>query len=544
MGAFVFGTRRRGSTRAKALLGLLTAAAGFAALPAPALADFTASLSLDQSAGTMAGGSRAIGFDEKFGSTSGDAVRTVSLALPPGVLANESIAGGECLRSSSPNAACQVGSGTVSLAGGGSQSFALDLVKPPNPADFAGLASVLGTTPLTTSDVTLGVSGAATVVSHLPPGIAETNFTVMDRLPTSCPSPAANVTMTAVSQSGVSAIATAPLIVTGCSGLPYAPTLAVSEAKDAKDTGATLGFDITQAANEAASQAIVLKLPSGLGPNLAADARCLTGTGTGCVVGSATATSPLAASKLSGTVALAGSKTSPTVTVSFPAPFAITLIGDVSLTAGTVTINNVPDVPLTHLSLTITGPHGQKAFTTSCTPSSTTGTFTSQSGVTKTVSSKVTLRNCAASPTATGSTSGLATGHPKLRIKASQGQGAPNIAALAVGLPAGLKFARPGITTSKTCAGKHGKNCTMLIKGFGVSGASVKSVALKGGTLVVTLKKAAGRVTVNVGGPVLTETGSLQSAVKNHNVKTITVTLKVTDARHTTTSVPLKLTTH
>jgi hypothetical protein len=111
-------------------------------------------------------------------------------------------------------------------------------------------------------------------------------------------------------------------------------------------------------------------------------------------------------------------------------------------------------------------------------------------------------------------------------------------------LPAGLKFARPGITTSKTCAAKHGKNCTMLIKGFGVSGASVKSVALKGGTLVVTLKKAAGRVTVNVGGPVLTETGSLQSAVKNHNVKTITVTLKIADAKHTTTSVPLKLTTH
>ena len=311
MSRLLISARRVGAGQAKAVVGLVIAAAALVALPATALADFTASLSLDQSAGTMAGSSRAIGFDEKFGSTSGDVVRTVSLALPPGLLANESIAGGGCLRSSSPNAACQVGSGTVSLAGGGSQSFAVDLVKPPNPADFVGLASVLGSTPLTISDVTLDASGAATVVSTLAAGIAETNVTLTDRLPTSCPSPAANVTMTAVSQSGVSVTATAPLTITGCSGLPYAPTLAVSEAKDAKDTGATLGFDITQAANEAASKTIALKLPSGLGVNLGADARCLTGAGTGCVVGTAMATSPLAPTKLSGTVTLAGSATKP-----------------------------------------------------------------------------------------------------------------------------------------------------------------------------------------------------------------------------------------
>lgn len=273
----VFWAGRRGSRQA--LLGLVAAAAAFAAvLPANASADFTASLSLDQSAGTTAGSSPAIGFDEKFGSSSGDAVRTVGLALPPGLLANESIAGGRCLLSSSPNAGCQVGSGTITLAGGGSQPFAVDLVKPQNPADVAGLSFVFGTTPLTTSDVTLGAGGVATVVSSLAAGIAETNFTFTDlRLPSSCPSPGANVTMTAVSQSGVSVTATAPLTVTGCSGLPYAPTLAVSEAKDATDAGATLGLDITQAASEAASKTIMLKLPSGVGVNLAADARCLTG---------------------------------------------------------------------------------------------------------------------------------------------------------------------------------------------------------------------------------------------------------------------------
>jgi hypothetical protein len=510
-----------------------------AAFPTNALADFTASLSLDQSAGTTAGSSPAIGFDEKFG---GDAVKTVSLVLPPGLLANESIAGGGCLRSSSPNPACQVGSGTVGLAGGGSQSFAVDLVKPPNPADVAGLTSALGTTPITTSDVTLGANGAATVVSNLAAGIAETNFTFTDlRLPSSCPSPAANVTMTAVSQSGVSVATTAPLTITGCSGLPYAPTLAVSEAKDAKDQGATLGLDITQAANEAASKTIVLKLPSGLAVNVAADATCLTGAGTGCVIGTATATSPLAPMKLTGTVRLAGSKSSPTVTVSFPAPFAITLVADVSLTAGTVTINNMPDVPLTRLNLTITGRKGQKAFTTNCTPSNTTGTFTSQNGVTKTVSSKVTLTDCAARLTVSGSISGLASDHPKLRIRASRGQSAPDIASVTVRLPAGLKIARSALTT-KPCVTKHSnKKCATTTKGLGVSGASVKSVALKGGELVLTLQKAAAGVVINLSAPVLTETSSLQSGVNKHKVTSVTATLKITDAKRTTTSLPLKI---
>jgi hypothetical protein len=216
------------------------------------------------------------------------------------------------------------------------------------------------------------------------------------------------------------------------------------------------------------------------------------------------------------------------------------------LTAGTVTINNVPDVPLTDLKLMITGPNGQKAFATTCRPSNTTGTFTSQSGVTKVVSSKVTLTHCAASPTASGSARGLATGHPRLRLTASQGQGAAKIASIAVGAPTGLKFARSVISTTRTCITKHGKRMctTTLIKGLGVSGAKVKTVAVTGGTLMITLKKAAEDVAVNLSGPALTETSSLRSEVKKHKVTSVTATLKVTDAKHTTTSVPLKLDAH
>jgi hypothetical protein len=531
MGDFLLGARRRWSHQPRALLGLVAAAAAWAALPATALADFTPSLSLDQTAGTTAGSSPAIGFDEKFASSTGDTVKSVTLALPPGLLPNESIAGGACLRSSTPIPACQVGSGTITLVGGGSQSITADIVKPPNPADVAGLAVVTDTGGQLTGDVTLGAAGATVTFANLA-FITETNVSLTGlRMPSSCPSPAADVTMTAVSQAGTSATATAPLTVTGCSGLPYAPTLAVSEAKDATDDGATLGLETTQAANEAASKAIVLKLPSDLGVNLAADGRCLTRAGRGCVVGTATATSPLAPMKLTGTVTLGRSEMGPAITVSFPAPFAITLLGDVNLTTGTVTINHVPDVPLTDLKLTITGANGHKAFTTSCTPSRTTGTFTSQSGVTKIVSAKATLTNCAGGPTASGAASGLPTGHPKLRIKVSRGQGAARIASVAVALPAGLKFARSRITTTP-------------IKGLAVSGASVKSVALKGGKLVLTFKKGARSLTVKVNGPILTETGSLQRGVKERKVNSVTLTLEVTDAKHTTTSVPLKLKAH
>jgi hypothetical protein len=110
-------------------------------------------------------------------------------------------------------------------------------------------------------------------------------------------------------------------------------------------------------------------------------------------------------------------------------------------------------------------------------------------------------------------------------------------------LPSGLTFAR-GLTTNQTCTSKHGaEQCTTttLIKGLRVSGASMKSVALRAGRLVVTLTRAAASLTVTVGGPLLSESDSLQHRVTAHKVKSVTVTLYVTDAKHATTAVPLQL---
>ncbi len=338
--------------------------------------------------------------------------------------------------------------------------------------------------------------------------------------------------------------------VTGCTGLPYAPVLTASVTKDAKDQGGELNVGIAQGATESANQSITLGLGKALTPNIDTDVPCLTGSGSGCNIGTAAATSPLLPSVAlaAGSVTLSGTAITPNITIAFPAPFALTINGTVSLTNNTVTFSNIPDVPLTDLTLTVTGPNGQKAFNVAgCAPRNLTGSFTDQGGTSITSSAAIKFVNCAARPTASGSLSGLAAGHPKLRFKATHGKGGPNIASVAIGLPTGLKFARSAFITHKTCVTKNGKKkctTTTLITGLGVSGAKVKSVALRSGKLVITLKKAAGSVTANLTGPVLVESKPLQTRVKRHKVKTLTVTLDVTDAKHTASSVALKLKAH
>ena len=119
----------------------------------------------------------------------------------------------------------------------------IDLVAPPKAGDLGGLAVVSGSTALATADITLTATGLNVVFSGLTPGIVEMNTSLTNlRLPTSCPTVSANVTLTADSVS-----TTAPLTVTGCSSLPYAPAVTASVTKDAKDSGAAIVLGITQA---------------------------------------------------------------------------------------------------------------------------------------------------------------------------------------------------------------------------------------------------------------------------------------------------------
>ncbi|MBV9002893.1 MAG: hypothetical protein JO304_27810, partial [Solirubrobacterales bacterium] len=284
---------------------------------------------------------------------------------------------------------------------------------------------------------------------------------------------------------------------------------------------------------------------------------------TGCTIGTATATSPLVPGTLNGIVTISGSALAPTLAISFPAPVNLTLTGAVSLSSNSVTFSDVPDVPLTGLSLDVTGANGQRVFRTDCKAASVTGNFTAQGGQTHASTAPISYTGCPSSsgsgtgtgtgtgsgsgasqkPKVSGSITGLANGHPRLTIHLTDASPA-KIASVAIGLPAGLRFSRSAIVSHKLCTTKGKKtSCktTTIVKGLRISGGTAKSVVLKSGRLVITLKKAARRLTITAAGPLLVESKSLETKVKHHKAGTQTFTFRVTTANHRTTLLALKV---
>src|SRR5437763_2636194 len=129
-------------------LGAVVAMAAAAAMAPAASASITPSLTLDQSGGTAAGSTVNLGMDLKFAPSGSDSPKDLTLSLPAGLLADASIDGGACLHTSTPMAACQVGTGTATAAPVVlgipglpiSLPITFDLVAPPTPSDLAGLA--------------------------------------------------------------------------------------------------------------------------------------------------------------------------------------------------------------------------------------------------------------------------------------------------------------------------------------------------------------------------------------------------------------------
>ena len=98
---------------------------------------------------------------------------------------------------------------------------------------------------------------------------------------------------------------------------------------------------------------------------------------------------------------------------------------------------------------------------------------------------------------------------------------------------------------TKAAKGKKAKCITKTtITGLKIVGGKAKSVAIKGGKLVITLKKPAGTVSLTLTGKLVSESKSLQTKVKKHKTKALKFALKVTDAKHKSTTLPLKLRAH
>lgn len=548
------------------LLAALCVMCGAALFAPGAWASATPTLSLDQSAGTAAGSTTNLGMDLNFADSSGDSPDAMTINLPPGLLANANLDGGACLTTTDlTDTKCQVGTGTVTANALGVVPVALpvtfDLVPPPAAGDLAGLAVNFdnGTQIGDTADIKVRPSGdpdgvGVSLYFVLPNTIAGTSITpgapiqitqidsTFDglRYPTTCPSTAAKVSVSVNSyDDSTSQSVSAPLSVTGCSALPYAPKLAVTVTKDTSDREVQLTTGITQAADEAPTGSMTLGFAGdAVGLNLASvKALCLNpASGTCTPVGVATASSPLYPTPLTANAYLTGNVEGLTLTLIFPAPFPLTLVGKVDLENVTTTFSGMPDIPLTNLSLKLNG-GAEALFATNCRPSSgiVTASMTDQNGdKTLTSDNSYSIKGCSASAGTTTSTTSSAgnsptvsavtvnktfnSKNPSLSFKVGVSKKGSELTGVTVELPSGLKFV------------KHGSAKRPEITGVAVSGAKIKSLKISGGHLVITLKKAVRSFTVKLT-KVLSESAALESKVQAGKVKSLRLTVLTTNVK-------------
>jgi hypothetical protein len=524
-----------------ALLGALVVLAA-AVFAQGAQASTTATVTLDQSAGTQAGAFQNLGMDIKFTNSSGDTPDAMTITLPPGLLANSSINGGQCLQEVDlSDANCQVGSGTVTAYPLDSiiplpTSVTFDLVSPPAAGDLAGLAvNMNGTQIGTTGDIKVRPSGdpngvGLSIVLTLPNnldgipiqiGEIDSTFDSL-RYPATCPSTPQNVAISANSYNATSSTSstTAPLSVTGCSSLPYAPKASVSAVKDSGDRVVALTTSVTQAADESPTKNLSLSFPDAtLGVNLAAVKLLCLNPPTGCTpVGTATATSPLYPTALVANAYLTGTALGPDLELIFPAPFPLKLVGTVALTTKNAVFTGLPDIPLTNLRLALNG-GADGMFLTNCNPGNgvADASSTDQNGD-KTASASVdySISGCPAStyngvttktaaepdavPTLSAisspSLAALKAGKASLSFKVSVPKKAAKLTQVSVKLTPGISFI------------KHKVGKKMKVTGVSLSGAKIKSLAISKGRLVIKLRKASSSFRVKLTS-VLHEDGAL-----------------------------------
>jgi hypothetical protein len=491
-----------------------------------AQAAITSSLTLDQSAGTQAGATQNLGMDLQF-NTAGtypvaDSPEDMAIILPPGLLANATINGGKCLTETTLDDNCQVGTGTVTAYAAGvvpvPTSVTFDLVAPPaGTGDLAGLAVNDGGTQIgATAGIAVRPSGdpngvgltinfvLPNTLDGAPIDITEINSTFDGlRYPTTCPSTPAKVQVSVDSYSDSTAQSlSAPLSVTGCSSLPYAPKASVVATKDSGDRTVAITTSVTQAADESPTKNLSLSFPdAALGVNLAAiKLLCVTVSSSCTPVGTATATSPLYPTPLVANAYLTGTALGPQLELVFPAPFPLKLIGTVALATKNAVFTGLPDIPLTGLRLVLNG-GADGMFLTNCNPGNGVAdtSATDQNGD-KTVSGAVDydISGCPASsytgattksaaapnavPTLSAITSpslaALKAGKASLSFKVSEKKNAAKLTQVSVKLTPGISFI------------KHKVGKKMKVTGVSLTGAKIKSLAISKGRLVIKLKKA------------------------------------------------------
>jgi hypothetical protein len=597
---------------------LVVLAASAVLVPA-ALATSTPSVSLVQSAGTGAGGFHNLGLNLSFSDSGTDTPENLSLTLPAGLLANADQDNGACLTTSpsaSPNAACEVGSGTVTaqpdieipgllgstLALPVSVPIAFYLVAPPASGDLAGLevyTSELNEQLGPTGTVNIRPSGSpagvgATINLALPdtltltlPVLGTVNAAPISvtaiqstldnlRYPATCPSSPAAFGVTSTSYDDASPqTVSAPLSVTGCSSLSYSPAFSLSATKDSSDDHVALATSITEGATQAPSRSIALSFPTSVfSADLdGLDNLCLGAVGNCAAVGSVTADSPLYPTALTGQAYLTGDSGGLSLTLTFPAPFPLTLVGSVSLLTNSATFTGLPDIPLTQLAVNLTG-GSRSLFATGCNPASGTATsvLVDQNGdQSRSAPAAFSVSGCphvtpaggsggsgptsspggsgnpgatsgsggsggsgttGTSPTPTvtvsgthlvaDAISGLSDGRPSLRFTVSVKRHAPKLTRLTVMLPRGLSVR------------SHRSGKRTVIRGVSLRGAEVRSLRLSHHHLVITLRNRTSRVRVTLSPAALRESHALRVEAQQRKLRRLRLTVAVRNTNRRT----------
>jgi hypothetical protein len=522
----------------------LVMAAAVAVLPSAASATLSPAVTLSEPAGSLAGSTGSLGVAIAFNQSSGDAVKNLTLSLPPGLLINDETAGGACLPATGPLPPCQLASGTAVIAGANTP-MSLYLVRPPVPTDLAGIQLVAGPVSVVggltfRSSSDLGISpslfvGDQIAFTDLPASpISSLTFTLTGlTLPSSCSS--ADVAVWASSQQRqYPAHARAPYEVTGCAGIEYLPTATEKIARDAHSTRGAFVIELISPPGDAASQSVKVQVPANLALNPQLSP-CLQGTK--CTVGTVAATSPiLPAGQLTGTMFLSGTERAPALAIAFPPPLGLQLSS--SWTSTGLTLYTLPDLPLTSLTLSFTGNSLGRMFVIQCYPNSFAATFTPKTGLAPVqVNEPLTEAGCRPAhhakleqgpPTASATLSGLASGAPRLSLKVAKGKRSPGIRSLTVTLPSGLSFVAGALGSSRALS---------------LSGAKLASARIRQGALVVTFKRSSAKSSLSLGGALVVESSSLIHEVRSHHAHMGRMTVRVTDARgrHTRLKLAVKV---
>ena len=466
--------------------------------------------------------------------TSHGAPGPVQITLAPGVLASLAANPG-CLQGSPQyTSACHIGDGSASAGGLPVIQTAAYLVPPPS-GEAAGIDLVsnpgnqvthVGVTLQQTpsgnveSILSLDLSSLGAVGKSLTSISLTVNGTLdgkpFTRMPTNCSPGHSTLKITYADGTTETSIASPDFTPTGCDALPFSPTLSATAVKDPNDSGVKVVTTQTQALGEAAGSSTTLILPW---PALSSNLAALNIQNTSTPVGTAVATSPLQPTPLSGTAYLTGGPFTPTLTLRFPPPVQLTLVGTVSLTGHSVTFSNLPDVPQTSLVVTLFGGK-YAAESASCAPPSgiARGTFAGQNGKTVSVAQPLTVSGCPSAPTIAGaSLKGLTSGRPSLRFKLSRGSDAPDLKSVVVMLPSGLRLTAKKLAKSVRVSTPH-------------------TLALHGGQLTITLKRPVTSLSASIGGPGLVESKQLQRRLRTRSTRSVHAQISVTDADGATSS--------